>query len=489
MLAPFIIFLAIPAIVIFCIAFRINRLFAIFSIFGFLYQASVIYYSVINSSSSTAGIGLIGIPILGGAVAIIFGIAGGFLSKFFRLQKTEKKHSWIYLAASILILGFFAQLELRELHLLYKVKQIRNMTSIQLENLMRAPPMNRWRLAAVTQNKHVTSEMLHAITLIDNAELSQDVYESQYSGIKGGNRKGMPVIALIGLHPKTGLKTLVEVINLKDPKLIAPLIKSPKISTELLRKIYTDHKGNKDIEWQLAKNTKTPIDILKELANSKDFFILSSVARNPKTPENLLRQLYAEHKGDALLMGTLAHNINVPIDILKNLSKSKDSYVASYAIRNPKLPTNMLREIYSNRNNENKAKIEIALASKPDVPIDILKKLANSKDVLVLSSVAGNPKTPENLLRKIYTAYKSTAIIERGLAGNTNTPTGVLTELADSKGKLVLSFVARNPKTPEDLLRKIYAAHKGDIRIEKGLKSNANLPTDILKEIEKTEKN
>jgi hypothetical protein len=63
---------------------------------------------------------------------------------------------------------------------------------------------------------------------------------------------------------------------------------------------------------------------------------------------------------------------------------------------NPKTPTDLLIQLLGDEVKEVSEKAEIPLAKRPDAPVEVLAKLAMSKNTWVRTSVASHPSsTPE----------------------------------------------------------------------------------------------
>ena len=86
----------------------------------------------------------------------------------------------------------------------------------------------------------------------------------------------------------------------------------------------------------------------------------------------------------------------------------------------------------------------------PNVDERALIELAKSPDQYVQGQVAGNPKTPVEILRHFYTMPSRDYLIDRGLARNPNTPADILQELAKSPNKYTRRYAENNPGYAEE---------------------------------------
>ena len=100
-------------------------------------------------------------------------------------------------------------------------------------------------------------------------------------------------------------------------------------SPEMIEKLAEDE--DEDVRFAVAKNPKTPVDILRKLTENKDWMTRQGVAMNPKTPVEILRKL-AEDK-DAFVKYGVAINPNTPVEILRKLAEDEDLGVKEVAKR------------------------------------------------------------------------------------------------------------------------------------------------------------
>ena len=101
----------------------------------------------------------------------------------------------------------------------------------------------------------------------------------------------------------------------------------------------------------IAFNDNTPIEVLETLAqkypNDKD--IIGSVARNPKTPTNLLRQFATNP--DSYVRTMLACNEEIPYDIQQILADDPLVSVRGYLAQNSNIETDILEQLAEDESN------------------------------------------------------------------------------------------------------------------------------------------
>jgi len=69
-------------------------------------------------------------------------------------------------------------------------------------------------------------------------------------------------------------------------------------------------------KYKLARNPSTPLNVLRELAKNKNWYVRYNVARNPKVSSNLLVMLFEYEKSlsepEGLVIRTLYAHKNLP---------------------------------------------------------------------------------------------------------------------------------------------------------------------------------
>ncbi len=135
---------------------------------------------------------------------------------------------------------------------------------------------------------------------------------------------------------------------------------------------------DRDAKYWIAKNKKTPLELLSLLACDSDELVRSNVAENPKTPHALLTTLSYD-KSDYVRIA-LTHNPNTPIDALWRLFNLG---------------------------------FKVPLAENKNIPIDMILLLANEKNPSIIRRLLDNPSTPlhvrEQLTKKSEGCFVATA--------------------------------------------------------------------------------
>lgn len=128
-----------------------------------------------------------------------------------------------------------------------------------------------------------------------------------------------------------------KAVSQQDIELMGNLVKNPNTSENLLRRIYSSipdstfkypGSGYGCVFSELARNKKTPPDILASLSEKRSGERIF-IATNPNTPLNTLEQL-AEDK-DSQVRTYLCENPRVTREILIKLKNDPDQNVRNYA--------------------------------------------------------------------------------------------------------------------------------------------------------------
>lgn len=202
----------------------------------------------------------------------------------------------------------------------------------------------------------------------------------------------------------------------------------------------------------LAKNPNTPREILTEIYQKKDIVdpkewqfrvqtpLYSLLSRNPNTSPSILTEL-SEYRPTEV-----AGNPSTSIEALMLLSKNKNANVLTALAKNPNTPEDIL--VYLSQNLEDigytfrgEENINIALAGNPNVPKNILVKFLKEKgDTQVVHNFGDNILRVQKEILELEGYYKE------------NFPTEVV---ENGNYHSLLYKLVRNLETSEDALNEI----------------------------------
>jgi hypothetical protein len=246
--------------------------------------------AILRSTSSTSPIGFIFVPIwwcLAFAVFFLFGYAIGHIRNRIVTNKIDLQ----LIVAAFFIVGFGGYLgkeaitSFLVMNAVSEVEQSDNnekFVSVFNESFL---SRNKFVLGAIAQKPTVSPELLDQIAHLKDPEL----YEAMGSllPLLGKNGKGLAVMRLVVMNDNVSSETVEYLAaNTKQEYVLGTIAGSPKSSEATLRKL--EQEKNYLIDWGLAQNRKTPQDVFSRLLDRKKDFThrttLEMLLRNPSAP-------------------------------------------------------------------------------------------------------------------------------------------------------------------------------------------------------------
>ncbi|MEH2126055.1 hypothetical protein [Nostoc sp.] len=206
------------------------------------------------------------------------------------------------------------------------------------------------------------------------------------------------------------------------------------------------------VRLSLARSTTTSESAIAQLSKIEDEEILCAVARNPKTPLELLEQLVesppafydrdndGQYKVDNRLFIAIARNPNTSESLLLKLAESGISNIEMAIAENPKTPLSLLNKFANWRD----FSMHKTIARNPQAPSAILEKLAGENEKEIRDLVKNHPNVSETAI----------AIINF-IEGKPGTSIDLLEQLASDRRASVRRLVAAHPSTPAKVLEKL----------------------------------
>ena len=225
----------------------------------------------------------------------------------------------------------------------------------------------------------------------------------------------------------------------------------PRIPLDLLRFFQAIEKYTDVQAWEsrippqaVAKHQNTPSELLIKLSQSDDEIIRQNVAANPNTPVSVLEKLANDNYYKVRLK--VAQNPNTPINILfKKLAR--DTKVIS-AIASQISPHQQSTSIY-----KAKSIIDI-IAEYSNSPVEIIVQvIALRGGPLARLFLASRSDLPTDLLAQL--AEKNELKLRKAIARNPNTPTDILEKLMNDKSVEVREQVFQNPSLSKEIVIRI----------------------------------
>jgi len=150
--------------------------------------------------------------------------------------------------------------------------------------------------------------------------------------------------------------------------------------------------------------------VLHLLPGSPITALLHLLASNPSIPASMIARLAANR--DEEVRWGVAYNPNAPVETLLRLrTPGKYSTMNEYLARNPRIPTEVLLQMYRNTESNRSA-----FAMNPNCPADLMREIAGQGTDLDRSWLAANSNLPADLIARL--ALDPSENVQRILAQN-----------------------------------------------------------------------
>ena len=228
----------------------------------------------------------------------------------------------------------------------------------------------------------------------------------------------------------------------------------------------------------VAENPSATEEILNKLSMMDSYYVREAVATNPNTDGKTLSALSKSE--ERCVIEKVASNPNTPLKTLKGLVATHIHFnVLSAVAKNPSIDEEIISNLLK------KPCLHAALMSNPKIPVKYLVDFSHDKNqkLDVLCAIAGNTRTLEKVLIKLYGIVGTNSDMAKALASNPNTYAGILENLVDDfNSTAVHCEVARNPKAPTRLLERLASSnfHKD---VHKCVAENPKTSVEILKKL------
>lgn len=233
-------------------------------------------WSIQSSRNSTAAVGYIFLPFTAAIRAIPFFVIGFCahyaIAQLCRRARIGYLFAAIAAALTALLIGVFIYNQA----LWRAVEGVRMMPQSQHEAFLKDSPWrtNKYVLGALLEAPDLSAESLNQIALIPSPDLHRRM--GAMPPIMGKNNKGLAVMRLVIWHPNVDERTLTVLAKSPDHYVLGDLAGNPKTPVEILRQLFNMTGRDYLIDWGLAQNPNTPEDILRELAKSPDKYTRQS---------------------------------------------------------------------------------------------------------------------------------------------------------------------------------------------------------------------
>lgn len=252
------------------------------------------------------------------------------------------------------------------------------------------------------------------------------------------------------------------------------------------------------IRVELAARADLPAQVYSQLAQDPVPWVRATVAENPSIGESLIRLLAVDRGHD--VQRRLAHNPNVPLDVLADLATT--AKLGSALL--PRLASATPREVEELAASANPS-MRMLLAQRRDLPPQVRDALADDHDAKVVKSIASHPGLSDTQLRSMLARHGRQVLTK--VASNPDATARLLEDLIHHQPPVQKAFreVARHRNAtaaallaclPDRQARPLAARHHAlppeviiellgddDWRVVEGAAANPALPYSAMSEL------
>jgi hypothetical protein len=212
------------------------------------------------------------------------------------------------------------------------------------------------------------------------------------------------------------------------------------------------------IRQAVAQNLNTPLEILEQLISDSNSEVVRQALKHPHATLDLLNKSPEFHKAkNWRLRVMIARDARTSLDVLLQLAEDDSAFVRYAVSRNPHTPQDVAEQ--AGDSNYFQQLLQAGIAGND---LKQLERLSTSYSVKLRKAVAYNQNTPRRIMEILVT--DSSYQVRRELARNHKTPQHLLETLANDRRSCVRISVAANPTTPRDI--KIRLCEDTDRRVQ-----------------------
>jgi hypothetical protein len=274
----------------------------------------------------------------------------------------------------------------------------------------------------------------------------------------------------VAKNPSTPLDILIELSKDNDGAIRHNALNNLNMPILERYRLLIEQEKQKEIEKSnqiLAKRTDSTYALSRVLETS-DRNAKLSAARNRKTPIQVLEQLAKDE--DETVRSVMAQNLNLPLNTLLELAEDSSVKIRlwlayKYTHSKIKTPVQLLEKLAKDESEQVRARV----AEHPDTPVELLLKLANDPSIEVKKKLVINLNTPVTVLNRLGLEDN---IVNKG---NPNTPGEVL-------ASKVKSFL-RSPRQNDPRWKNLESTNKGLVEFLKHPVKGSQMPAETLAEL------
>lgn len=285
-------FVPIVLIILWISAFARNRRTGLgLSLIFFTLTCAIGFWSIIQSRSSTAAIGVLFLPFY---ACVSGALAWGFENLKKSTDSKRKRGSWVLLAGAIgvngvLIYGGFKTINTnkeRDLQQKIRSETIEKNRQWIKENLAKQVGNEEAWLSSLAEEKKEDSTFL--LPLLDQKQLPATALE------KLATKDDMGVVLQVARHKNTPPTVLEKIYaNKQYPEYFyQALATNPNTPVEILQKLHDKPSYMNNLDQNLAENPSIKKETLKQIANSKKVLTLWNTISNPVCDCEIIKIIY-----------------------------------------------------------------------------------------------------------------------------------------------------------------------------------------------------
>lgn len=266
-----------------------------------------------------------------------------------------------------------------------------------------------------------------------------------------------------GFLPKFCSSQEAKLRIIKDPrthgKTLEILASDPQSNESVLKTLvsYFDSpkvaNSPRVLQYRLASNLNTPTDVLDAFVKSEDVEVLKKIAERTNASYELLTKVANNPKADNIdIQEALIKNPQIPEDVLQKLASSGELRILIGIAKSTRASAKILRTV-SNNPVANNPSVQQAIAINKNVSEEILENLASSTNSNVLFVIINNPNASTSVMDRVgqNSLTWKTSKIQISLASKTNLQRNLMEKLAASDDGVVLLTLSDNSALPSDI--------------------------------------
>ncbi|MBN2152879.1 MAG: hypothetical protein JW839_15615 [Candidatus Lokiarchaeota archaeon] len=280
-------------------------------------------------------------------------------------------------------------------------------------------------------------------------------------------------------HPKTALSSLERLTLDPEGSIRRSVAGNPGASPSLLACLADDTSSpyGQEIRMRVASHPNTPVIILSEMATDPNMYIRSAVVRNPKAPLDLIECLTGDPA--ECVRAAIARREDIKDSILSLLASDPSLLVRKEVSQNPNITSTTLKILVDDPDNDKNGIREQAV-SNPQIPSEVLMRLATDHNVRVRREVALHHNTPVTTIEVL--ANDPDPSVRARLLRNPNTPHTIIERLIRTDYYENALFLAWNPKVSSAMFE--HLANSNDQAVLEHLLDNQSLSPNTRANVE-----